>query len=83
MLNEQQFYLFSQIQSSQTGGQLYSDTSPNGECSLTESIQIERELEKSFSCSRFLHRENFSRETKNWPIVVYLPQKAVYKNQFE
>ena len=34
MLNEQQFYLFVQIQTSQTGGQLYSDTSPNGECSL-------------------------------------------------
>ena len=28
MLNEQQFYLFGQIQISQTGGQLYSDTSP-------------------------------------------------------
>ena len=28
MLNEHQFYLFGQIQTSQTGGQLYSDTSP-------------------------------------------------------
>ena len=28
MLNEQQFYLFGQIQASQTGGQPYSDTSP-------------------------------------------------------
>ena len=34
MLNEQQFYLFGQIQTSQTGCQLYSDTSPFGECSL-------------------------------------------------
>ena len=28
MLNEQQFYLFGQIQTSQTGDQLYGDTSP-------------------------------------------------------
>ena len=28
MLNEEQFNLFSQIQTSQTGGQPYSDTSP-------------------------------------------------------
>ena len=34
-LNEQQIYLFRQIQTSQTGGHLYSDTSPYGECSLT------------------------------------------------
>ena len=34
MLNEQQFYLFGQIQTSQTGGQPYSDTFPYGECSL-------------------------------------------------
>ena len=35
MLNEQQFYLFGQIQTSQAGGQpRYSDTSPYGECSL-------------------------------------------------
>ena len=36
MLNEQQFYLFSQIQTSQTGGHLYTDTSPYkaSECSL-------------------------------------------------
>ena len=34
MLNEQQFYLFGQIQTSQTGGQLYSDPSAYGECSL-------------------------------------------------
>ena len=30
MLNEQQFYLCDQIQTSQTGGQPYNDTSPNG-----------------------------------------------------
>ena len=30
-LNERQFYLFGKIQTSQTGGQLYSDTSPHGE----------------------------------------------------
>ena len=34
MLNEQEIYLLGQIQTSQTGGQLYSDTSPYGECSL-------------------------------------------------
>ena len=34
MLNEQQFHLFGQIQTSQTGGHLYKDTSPYGECSL-------------------------------------------------
>ena len=28
MLNEQQFYFFSRIETSQTGSQLYSDTSP-------------------------------------------------------
>ena len=28
MLNKQQIYLFGQIQTSQTGGQLYSDDSP-------------------------------------------------------
>ena len=36
MMNEQQFYLFDQIQTSQTGGQLYSDTFPFGECSLAK-----------------------------------------------
>ena len=30
MLNELQFYLFGQIQTSQTGGQLYSDILPTG-----------------------------------------------------
>ena len=34
MFDEQQFYLFGQIQTSQTEGQLFSDTFPNGECSL-------------------------------------------------
>ena len=34
ILNEQQFYLFGQIQTSQTGGQPYIDTSPYGECSI-------------------------------------------------
>ena len=34
MLNDQQFYLFGQIQTRQTGSQPYSDTSPNGEYSL-------------------------------------------------
>ena len=38
MLNEQNFYLFGQIQTSQTGGQPYGDTSPYGECSLFEGI---------------------------------------------
>ena len=30
------FYLFGQVQTSQTGGQLYGDTSPYGECSLAK-----------------------------------------------
>ena len=34
MLNESQFYLFGQIQTSQTGGQLHSEFFPYGECSL-------------------------------------------------
>ena len=36
MLNDQQFYLYDQIHTSQTVGQLYSDTSSYGECSLLE-----------------------------------------------
>ena len=36
MLNEQQLYLFGQLQTSQTGGQLYSYTSPFSECSLLQ-----------------------------------------------
>ena len=35
MSNEPQFYLVGRIQTSQTGGQPYSDTSPYGECSPT------------------------------------------------
>ena len=38
MLNEQQFYVFGKIQTSQIGGQLYSDTSPYGKCSLVPYI---------------------------------------------
>ena len=34
LLNEQQFYFFGGIQTSQTGGNLYTGTSPYGECSL-------------------------------------------------
>ena len=34
MLNYSQLYLFGQIQTGQTGGQPYSDTSPYDECSL-------------------------------------------------
>ena len=34
MLNEQQFYLLGEIQTSQTGDQLHSDTSPYGECAV-------------------------------------------------
>ena len=40
MLDEQQVYLIGQIQTIQTGGQLYSDTAPNGECSLLASFQV-------------------------------------------
>ena len=36
ILNEQLFGLFGQIQTSQTGGQLYSDTFSYGECALVE-----------------------------------------------
>ena len=39
MLNYKQFYLFGQIQNSQTEGKLYSDTFPLGECSLVNIIQ--------------------------------------------
>ena len=38
-LNELQFYLFGQIQTSQTGGQPYSDASPNDECFLSYAYQ--------------------------------------------
>ena len=34
MLTEEQLYLFAQIQTSQTGGQLYSETTSYGDCSL-------------------------------------------------
>ena len=34
LLNKQKFYFFGQIQICQTGGQLYSDSSPYGDCSL-------------------------------------------------
>ena len=40
MLNEQQVYLFDQIQSSQTGGQPYSDTPPMVECSMVGGINF-------------------------------------------
>ena len=36
LLNYQQFYLFGQIQTSQTGSQPYSDTSSYGECSRAQ-----------------------------------------------
>ena len=36
MLIKHQFYLFGRIQTSQTGGQPYSDTSPYGEFCLEE-----------------------------------------------
>ena len=39
LLNEQHFCLVGQIQTSQTRGQLYSDTSPYGEYSMDTSIQ--------------------------------------------
>ena len=39
MLNEQQFYKFGQIETIQTGGQLYCDTFSHGECSLDLPIQ--------------------------------------------
>ena len=56
MFNQQQIYLFGQIQTSQTGGQLHSDTSPYkvSECSLVEinkrlvhQIQMERKIRKN------------------------------------
>ena len=37
-LNEQQFCLFGQIETSQKGGQPYSDTSPYGGCSLVKCL---------------------------------------------
>ena len=42
MLQRQQFYLFGQNQTSQTGGQpKYSDTSPYGECSLACGLAVD------------------------------------------
>ena len=38
MLNLQKLYLYGQIQTSQTGGQLYSDISPYGKYSLGKLI---------------------------------------------
>ena len=42
VLNQQQINLFGQIQTSQTGDQLYSDTWPNevSECSLVKKVLI-------------------------------------------
>ena len=40
MLTWQQVYLSGQIQTSQTSGQPYSDTSPYGECSLDKVIDL-------------------------------------------
>ena len=45
----QQFYLFRQTQTSQTGGQPYSDTSTYAECSLPNSNQNARVLKKLLS----------------------------------
>ena len=41
ILNEDQLYLYGQIQTSHTGGQLCSDTSPYGACSLVIAISNE------------------------------------------
>ena len=51
MLNEQQFYLFGQIRTSQKGGQPYIYTSPDGECSLydTHSIFLFRVINYDFN----------------------------------
>ena len=48
MLNEQQFYLFGHIQTSQTGGQLCSDTFPYGECSLLWHTNILGRVPKAY-----------------------------------
>ena len=40
MLNEQQIYLFGQIQTSQTGVELYRETSFYGECSFLDDYKI-------------------------------------------
>ena len=40
ILNQQQFFLLGQIQTNQTGGQLYCDTSSYGECSLVIIISM-------------------------------------------
>ena len=50
MFDEQQFYLFGQIQTSQTEGQLFSDTFPNGECSLL-CLQAPMIFSLCFHCS--------------------------------
>ena len=41
ILNEQQIYLYGQIQTSQTGGHPYSDTSPYCESSLHEHLTLQ------------------------------------------
>ena len=48
-LKEEQLYLFGQIQTSQTGGQPYSDTSPFGECSLVlgDRARLKQKIESS------------------------------------
>ena len=48
MLNEQQFYLFGHIQTSQTGGQLCSDTFPYEECSLLWHTNILGRVPKAY-----------------------------------
>ena len=54
MVNEQEFYLFGQIQTSQTGGQPYSDTSPYGEYTLHIPLCDELRMLHNSSCHAIL-----------------------------
>ena len=53
MLNKQQFYLIGQIQSTQTGGQLYIETCPYGERSLPPGIPVSH-IAPSYQYNKFI-----------------------------
>ena len=55
MLNYQQIYMFGRIQTSPTGGQLKSDTSPYVECSLPESNRSAKNITQDILFATLLH----------------------------
>ena len=67
MVNEQKFYLFGQIQTSQTGGQLYSDTYPNGECSLFKTAFYSSKINSHLrSCTKMKCKKVLFAETESY-----------------